>query len=299
MFFRQSTFWARGSIFTLFLLLVHISYAVWPKLSEVLTPLLGLLPKDFGVSLLIALSWIFFAMFLMVLEAIDHRSLRYSKSVFLKGAVLWLIFYAISYFSIQLSGYLRDAAGITPLLNLNELKWFGVEVFLYYLFIDFFYYWFHRAQHGVKFLWRFHEFHHSIEDLTAANSTHHWTEEFFRILPFTLPIAFLFQGSTQTYVLISAFLASWGPYIHCNAPRAALPRAFKYLIVDNRFHFSHHGRAQKYHDKNFGAFIPLWDILFGTAYFEKEVELPKTGVEGKVEPSIIEYLKLDVPNKMG
>ncbi|MER8501687.1 sterol desaturase family protein [Mesorhizobium sp. M0195] len=32
---------------------------------------------------------------------------------------------------------------------------------------DFFYYWIHRAQHAVPFLWRMHATHHSIRELTA------------------------------------------------------------------------------------------------------------------------------------
>ncbi|WP_352893005.1 sterol desaturase family protein [Mesorhizobium sp. M0984] len=32
---------------------------------------------------------------------------------------------------------------------------------------DFFYYWMHRAQHAVPFLWRMHATHHSIRELTA------------------------------------------------------------------------------------------------------------------------------------
>ena len=284
-------------IFILFILLINTSYYIWPYISDALRSFFTKIPYNFGlIALFPALIAVFRAFFLTLLEAIDHKSLKYVKSSFLKGAVLWTTYYSISFFALLLSSQLVKSLNISPVFNFNDLKLYGLEVLIFFIGVDFFYYWFHRSQHEFPVLWKFHEFHHSIENLTAANSTHHWSEEYFRIIPYTLPVAILFQGTAENYMLVTAFILSWAGYIHCNSPRAALPNFLKYFVVDNRFHFAHHGKGNEYKNKNFGAFIPLWDVIFKTHYFSDEEKLPETGVEGKSEPNVIGFLKFTVPN---
>jgi sterol desaturase/sphingolipid hydroxylase (fatty acid hydroxylase superfamily) len=101
--------------------------------------------------------------------------------------------------------------GLSAALHLRPLwsvaaPW-PIGVFLAPLIGDFFYYWFHRAQHSVPALWRLHSVHHSIRDLSAANSYHHWTEELVRVLFVTAPAALLVRIDYAAVPLIAGAMA--------------------------------------------------------------------------------------------
>jgi|SRR5271169_310258 len=52
---------------------------------------------------------------------------------------------------------------------------------IFFLIIDFFQYWWHRAQHWVPVLWDQHAVHHSEEAMNVTTATrHHWSEFVFQ-----------------------------------------------------------------------------------------------------------------------
>ena len=155
---------------------------------------------------------------------------------------------------------------------------------------EFFYYWFHRLQHRVKFLWHFHAVHHSLREMNAFNSNHHFTEEVFRIPFVTIPISLLFSFE-QGYVpwLFAALMGWQGIYEH-SATRVHFG-LLRYLVPDNRFHRIHHSMEPRHFDRNFGSGTALWDFVFGTIYYPKGSEWPRVGIEEIHEPrSMREFL---------
>lgn len=146
---------------------------------------------------------------------------------------------------------------------------------------DFFYYWWHRAQHSIPFLWRIHCLHHMDETLgVSANMRCHWLEEVGRTAMVFIPMAFLFNLSIQTG-LIAMVLTFWGAFIHSNV-RLNLGPASP-LIAGPQVHRIHHSRLEEHYDRNFSAFFPIWDVLFGTYHHPARNEFPPTGVEGMKE----------------
>jgi sterol desaturase/sphingolipid hydroxylase (fatty acid hydroxylase superfamily) len=155
-----------------------------------------------------------------------------------------------------------------------------------------FYYWWHRAQHGVPFLWRFHKVHHSIGEMSALNSYHHVTEDVLLYFLVLLPSALLI-GVDSGYVpaVVLAVLRTHTFYIHSSANINIGP--LRYIIGDNRFHRIHHSREPRHFGKNFGTTTPVWDVLFGTAHFPRKGEWPETGLADVKEPDrIVDYLLL-------
>ena len=155
---------------------------------------------------------------------------------------------------------------------------------------DFFYYWMHRAQHGVPWLWRFHRVHHSITEMSATNSYHHVAEDLFQFVAVTLPMAFLLgvaSGPVPWLVIVVANTRSY--FIHSSANINIGP--LRYLIGDNRIHRIHHSVEPQHVRHNFGTSTPLWDVLFGTAYFPRAHEWPKVGLTEIQEPKTLrDYL---------
>jgi sterol desaturase/sphingolipid hydroxylase (fatty acid hydroxylase superfamily) len=164
-----------------------------------------------------------------------------------------------------------------------------VSAILAPLTVDFFYYWYHRAQHSIPWLWRFHAVHHSVEELGAGTGYHHISEAPLKALLVAVP-ASLLAGRDGGLITILIF-GFHGYYIH-STTRINLG-IFAWLVADNRTHRIHHSMELRHYDRNFGAFTMLWDKLFGTAYFPKKGEWPRVGLAHQAEPkTITEYLML-------
>jgi sterol desaturase/sphingolipid hydroxylase (fatty acid hydroxylase superfamily) len=66
---------------------------------------------------------------------------------------------------------------------------------------------------------------------------------------------------------------------------------FRYVIAEPRFHRIHHSLEERHFDKNFAFMFPVWDVIFGTAYFPARDEYPKTGLANQREPeSVMGYV---------
>lgn len=155
---------------------------------------------------------------------------------------------------------------------------------------NFFYYWMHRAQHRVGWLWRFHKVHHSITELSATSSYHHVAEDLFQFAAVTMPMAILLgvaSGPVPWLVIVLANTHSY--FIHSSARLNIGP--LRYLICDNRFHRLHHSREPEHVGHNFATSTPFWDVLFGTAHFPQRNEWPAVGLSDVPEPrTIADYL---------
>lgn len=130
----------------------------------------------------------------------------------------------------------------------------------------------HRAFHGIPLLWRFHAVHHSIEQLDwiAAHRVHPVDQIMTRGVSLIPVFAFGFEISA-----IAAFgiMYHWQSLlIHSNARIPFGP--FRWLLASPQFHHWHHANQPEAFDKNFAGQLPLWDVIFGTA-FMPAAEMPK------------------------
>jgi sterol desaturase/sphingolipid hydroxylase (fatty acid hydroxylase superfamily) len=178
------------------------------------------------------------------------------------------------------AGYVRARLGSAPLFNPVG------GALIAFVAADFLYYWYHRAQHAVPWLWRFHAVHHSMEELGAGASYHHLLEAPFKAFLVTLPVAFFLPTHLG---LIGFVLALQGPYIHSTT--SINFGRFAWIVADNRVHRIHHSTEARHLNRNFGALTLLWDALFGTAHFPEKDEWPEIGLKGQPEPrTIVDYV---------
>jgi sterol desaturase/sphingolipid hydroxylase (fatty acid hydroxylase superfamily) len=154
---------------------------------------------------------------------------------------------------------------------------------VYFTLYDFAAYWVHRAQHRFGWWWALHSLHHSQRSVTV------WTDDRNHILDdlmvnLVLVVFAQFVGvQPDDYVLIlmiGRLIESWS---HANVTMS-FGRLGERLLVGPRFHRLHHARAgagdPHIHDHNFAPVFPVWDVLFGTARFDK-AQRP-TGVDDAV-----------------
>ncbi len=125
-------------------------------------------------------------------------------------------------------------------------------------------YWVHRAFHQVQWLWHFHAIHHSSREMDwLAGSRIHIVDALLtRSLTF-VPI-FLLGFSQTALVAYVVFVSFHAVYIHSNT-RWRYP-ILRWLVATPEFHHWHHTSDEEGIDKNFAAFLPLWDLIFGTAH---------------------------------
>ena len=149
-----------------------------------------------------------------------------------------------------------------------------------FLVFDFFYYWHHRLQHRLPALWAQHKLHHLEESLCClTNLRHHWLEDAIRAFTIMIPMAMLITLQPVRAVFTVIIISYWSVFIHSNLRLPLGPLTA--VLTGPQLHRIHHSREVQHNDKNFAAFFPIWDVIFGTYYRPQPGEWPATGIAGE------------------
>ncbi len=159
-----------------------------------------------------------------------------------------------------------------------ELKRFGLfyrlnvpdgwNVTLTVLFLDGLTYLWHRAYHGVGFMWRMHRVHHSDRDLDVTSSGRfHLTEMVFSAFFRLAVIAFL-GASVASVVIFEIIFGVTNQLEHSNL---RIPEPFetwlRTVFVTPDMHRIHHSEIKQHTNSNYSTIFSFWDRLFGTYRF--------------------------------
>ena len=132
---------------------------------------------------------------------------------------------------------------------------------------DFAYYWHHRLEHEVRFLWASHVSHHSSRNYNLATALRQPWTPWIGILLYP-PLALI--GVHPWMILVSGgFNLIYQFWVHTEAIHR-MPRWFEYVLNTPAHHRVHHGSNGRYLDKNYGGIFIVFDRIFGT--FEQEDE---------------------------
>ena len=193
---------------------------------------------------------------------------------------------------IAMAAYLTYNPAQTPAVVLSDWTWWawlGLQVGLYGIVLDFWFYWYHRAMHDVGALWKFHRTHHLTKHpnaLLSAYADHE--QEFFDMVgvPFMtfltframgIPLGFYEWYICHQYI---AYTEVWG---HSGLRVIVTPpstltwflKAFRAEIVIEDHDLHHRKGWRKSH--NYGKQTRLWDRIFGTCIERIE------SVEGNID----------------
>jgi sterol desaturase/sphingolipid hydroxylase (fatty acid hydroxylase superfamily) len=153
---------------------------------------------------------------------------------------------------------------------------------------DFFYYWLHRFQHHSRWLWAEHMLHHSDEHMNVTTATrHHWLEKPLEVIFIDAPMLILFRPPVAAAILLSALPYAWGYFIHLNSNLSLGP--LNRILANPRTHRIHHSNSPEHFNKNFAAFFPMWDVIFGT-YFAPDKRSITCGLSDKKITTVSEAL---------
>jgi sterol desaturase/sphingolipid hydroxylase (fatty acid hydroxylase superfamily) len=144
-------------------------------------------------------------------------------------------------------------------------------VLLLFVSLEFFYYWFHRASHTMRWFWNAHSVHHSPNSFTLAAAYRlGWLGKFTGATIFFTPIMLL--GFEPVTVLIALQLnLIYQFWIHADwIPKLGW---LEYVMNTPSAHRVHHSRNPEYLDANYGGVLIVFDRLFGT-YIEERADVP-------------------------
>jgi len=154
-------------------------------------------------------------------------------------------------------------------------------IFVPLLLHDLWFYWAHRIEHRVPFLWEFHKLHHSDERMNCSTfARDHFLQAtwiaIFPILTLGLVIDLDAVQAGQAAVLSGLALSLISMFYHSGI-RIEIP-LLDTILVTPQVHRIHHSRDPLHHDRNFADVLPVMDILFGTYHRPTPGEFPATGL---------------------
>jgi len=142
-----------------------------------------------------------------------------------------------------------------------ELNGFAAFLLLF-LGLEFFYYWYHRASHRVRFFWATHAVHHSPNQLTLSTSFRlGWTNKLTGITLFYTPLVYF--GFEPKIVLTALSLnLLYQFWLHTTL----IPKLgwLEWVLNTPSAHRVHHASNLDYLDANYGGVLIIFDRLFGT-----------------------------------
>jgi sterol desaturase/sphingolipid hydroxylase (fatty acid hydroxylase superfamily) len=145
--------------------------------------------------------------------------------------------------------------------------WFGGWSGLLFdlVLLDFWIYWWHRANHNISLLWRFHVVHHLDRFLDATTATRfHFGEVLLSACARALVIV-VFDIPLASVLIFEAVVLAASIFQHSNLrlPQG-LERALARVIVTPSLHWLHHHAVRRDTDSTYGTFFSFWDRIFGS-----------------------------------
>ena len=179
-----------------------------------------------------------------------------------------------------------------PTFHLDQL-WPGVtdgalvSFIIYLVVFDFANYWLHRAQHRFNWWWALHSLHHSQRQMTMwSDNRNHLLDDLLRDSVFVL-LALAVGVAPGQFVAIVAVTQLVESLSHANVRLGFGP--FRAVLVSPSYHRLHHAVGLGHESAgqgtlgghNFAVLFPVWDMIFGTACFDKAPG--PTGIRDQLE----------------
>lgn len=146
-------------------------------------------------------------------------------------------------------------------------RWLGLvgwtEIVVSVVVLDLLDYFWHRANHRIRFLWRFHKAHHADTSMDVTTAL--------RFHPGELLVSALMKAlwivawgpTVVAWFLFEALVSLCAQFHHSNIDFPnAVERWLSRVLVTPRFHAAHHAVDQRYGNANFSTIWSVWDRLF-------------------------------------
>jgi sterol desaturase/sphingolipid hydroxylase (fatty acid hydroxylase superfamily) len=157
--------------------------------------------------------------------------------------------------------------GIASVLPLPTV---GKMIFIF-VFFDIWMYWWHLANHRLRWLWRFHRAHHADTEMDTTTALRFHPGELVLSTFFRLPIVILLGMSLSQLLLFEVLLNVSTLFHHSNL---AIPenwdRRLRTVIVTPNMHRVHHSVEWPETNSNYTSLLSVWDRIFRSFKIRKD-----------------------------
>ncbi len=232
--------------------------------------------------------WLWFAIFLFccLIERLAPAERQQPAGDLLMNlgysvTVNWLLFTAAPALAVA-ETFILNRFGL-GLIELSGSGWRLAASAALYLFVaDFMEYVFHRAEHAWSFLWAMHSFHHSDRSVNVTTTQRNFWLEIPLKMAFVYPVVAVLFRTPSGVLTIAMLFGSLRFFSHMNL-RLSLGPLWA-LVNGPQYHRIHHSPLPQHWNKNFAAFFPIFDIIFGTHHRPLPGEFPPTGLDTAEAP---------------
>ena len=133
---------------------------------------------------------------------------------------------------------------------------------------DFMYYWEHRFSHRVGIAWATHTVHHSSPHFNISVAYRFGPMDALWSMFFYIPLVVV--GFNPFLVVFAETIVLLYQTVLHTEVIGKLPKPIEAVMNTPSHHRVHHGKNERYIDKNYAGVFIIWDRLFGTFAEEKE-----------------------------
>jgi len=235
------------------------------------------------------------------------RKVNFSSKLWLHpSAVLDYVYFVFSSIIkiVLIVPIVIGATEVTFFVNnwlINQFGWIRIRSFSYteimilftlslFIFSDLTRYLLHRLLHSIPILWEFHKVHHSAKVLNPFTFYRvHPLENLLFGLRYSLTVGlvtgiFLYFFGARLGLIdivgvnaIGFIFALIGSNLRHSHIHLSYPRFVEKLFISPYQHQIHHSKL--HNNRNYGGFLAIWDLIFGSLTHSKQVKFIKLGIE--------------------
>ena len=174
--------------------------------------------------------------------------------------------------------------------------WAGVLIDL--IVLDFWIYWWHRANHIVPLFWRFHRVHHMDEWLDVTSAVRfHFGEVLLSALA-RVPVILIMGMPLLSVIIFESLVLVLAGFQHSNLRLPGkLESCLSRIIITPSIHWVHHHVLRSDTNSNYGTFFSFWDRWFDSRSSNSRQLDMAIGLDDQKELKIFRLLLLPFSRK--
>ncbi|MEM9040748.1 MAG: sterol desaturase family protein [Actinomycetota bacterium] len=163
----------------------------------------------------------------------------------------------------------------------------GLRIVVAFLLFDLLIYWTHRFAHEVPALWRFHAVHHTPKTLDWVSGFRNHPLDGLIIAP---PVFFLIAAGFDPVITgaLAVIQGIVGLLLHANVRWRLRP--LHRVVATPEFHHWHHADEADAINSNYAAFLPIWDVIFGSYYMPRRHRPMSYGISQPMPTDVVGLL---------
>ena len=211
----------------------------------------------------------------------QHRTIHGLRNLTMAAINAALVFSTLGLATATVAELAMEAGwGLLPIINRSP--W--TRGVLAFLVLDAWTYFWHRANHRFRFLWRFHRVHHSDTEMDVTSSARFHAGEIGMAAICRLPVVVGFGIAPVVLLIHETVLLAVSQFHHSNISLGRFDRLLRWVLVTPAMHRVHHSQRVAETNSNYASILSVWDRLFGSHVVIEDEQTIQLGLEEFVDP---------------